>query len=98
MKKEIERRFLVDSSKLPYLKKGKLLTQGYLSELKKSDDPLIRVRTEGKKAFLTIKLVESPLTRLEFEYPIKITEAQKLLDNCLFQVQKIRYNLKIGKH
>ncbi len=98
MKTEIERRFLVESKKLPQLKRGKLLTQGYLTKLRDETEPIVRVRVEGKRALLTIKLFESILSKKEFEYPIPIKEAEILLENCFASVQKIRYPVKIGKH
>ena len=98
MKKEIERRFLVDQEKLPKLTHGKLLTQGYLSRLQKPEDPLIRVRIEGKKSYLTIKLFQTDLTKQEFEYEIPLSEGEKLVNDCLAVVQKIRYNLTIASH
>lgn len=98
MKTEIERRFLVDSSKLPVLKRGKLLTQGYLTKLKVESEPIVRVRIEAKKAFLTIKLFESTLSKKEFEYSIPLNDGEELLKNCFASVQKIRYSLKIEKH
>lgn len=98
MKKEIERRFLVNEKKLPNLVRGKLITQGYLSKLQQSTSPLVRVRTEGKRAYLTIKLFRTELTKDEFEYTIPLNEAEKLLENCVASVQKIRYSLHIGEH
>ena len=54
-KEEIERKFRVDSAKLPPLPGGARLVQGYLSF-----KPNVRVRTEeaacgARKAYLTIK-------------------------------------------
>jgi adenylate cyclase len=95
MKKEIERRFLVDTTKLPELTRGLLITQGYLSSLRNVTDPLVRVRTENKRAFLTIKIFETELTQAEFEYPIPLKEAQSLLNSALSSVQKIRYTLRV---
>ena len=98
MKKEIERRFLVNEGKLPVLTHGKLITQGYLAELENGKSPIVRVRTENKKAYLTIKLFRSELTKEEFEYSLPLKEAQKLLDACLATVQKIRYFATINQH
>lgn len=98
MKKEIERRFLVDQAKLPKLSHGKLLTQGYLSKLQNPEDPLVRVRLEGRKSYITIKLFQTELTKQEFEYEIPLKEGEKLLDGCLAMVQKIRYSVSIASH
>ena len=100
---EIERRFLVDVSKLPSL--GDLpveaLHQGYLSK-----DPVVRVRlikgNTGRDehhcsgcttAKLTIK-GKGTLSRPEFEYSIPVTDAEELL--CLAKlgiIYKNRYTL-----
>ena len=98
MKREIERRFLIDSTKLPKLSHGKLLTQGYLSKLQNPEDPLVRVRLEGKKSYITIKLFQTDLTKQEFEYEIPLKDGEKLLGACLATVQKIRYSLTIASH
>ena len=98
MKREIERRFLVNSDKLPPLSRGKLVSQGYLSKLEKKDSPIVRVRIEGKKSYLTIKIFESELSKLEYEYKLPLREAEKLLESSFANVQKIRYNLKVYGH
>ncbi len=96
MKKEIERRFLVSENKLPSLTRGHLITQGYLVALDSPTDPIVRIRVENKKSFLTIKLFITELTKEEFEYPIPLKEAEKLLEACEWSVQKIRYTLQVA--
>lgn len=87
---EIERKFLVDRSRLPKrLPKGSKIVQGYLSVW-----PVVRVRIEdwgcGSEATLTIK-GEGTLKRDEFEYEIPIADARKLIKECGFRtVEKIR--------
>ena len=93
MAKEIERKFLVDTTKL---KPGPGVTfrQGYLSSVK---ERVVRVRTAGDKAFLTIKGITKGTTRLEFEYPIPLADANALLELCEKPlVEKTRYKEPAG--
>jgi adenylate cyclase len=92
MSKEIERRFLVDQSKLPKLRKGKRIVQGYFNQT----DPSIRVRIVENEAFLTIKSYITPLKRNEFEFKIPINEGKKLLTLTKAKVEKVRTHLKVG--
>lgn len=110
---EIERKFLVDPSKIPLADRsnGQRLAQGYLSA-----KPTVRVRlANDDQAWLTIKsepapAVEAaegdsirppsglPLGREEFEYAIPADDAKRLLALCLHSLDKIRYHVKVGKH
>jgi adenylate cyclase len=93
MAKEIEHKFLVQTSKLPKsLPRGKRLEQGYLCA-----KPAVRVRTiikgRRKRAYLTIK-GKGKRVRAEFEYEIPFRDAQKLLQLCGDLVlSKIRYDI-----
>jgi len=93
---EIERKFLVDTAKLPPLLNGKKLLQGYLVPR----TPSIRIRTSGNEAFLTIKGDSSNgITRSEFEYPIPLTDALELLKQCKgLLISKIRYEISHEGH
>lgn len=93
MAPEIERRFLVNPDRLPKLSKGRTQIQGYLNPSKDSTE--LRVRIENRKAFLTIKSFVNFLTREEFEYPIPLKDAQKLLLLTDKIVEKIRFYLKV---
>jgi len=75
---EIERKFLVDTDKLPPLTNGYAIKQGYI---KTPDDTTLRVRIRDKDAFLTIKGKSVGASRLEFEYPIPLQDANDMLDN-----------------
>ncbi len=92
MPKEIERKFLVDKTKLPPLPKPQRLVQGYIP----STHATIRIRIADDKAFLTLKGKTSGLTRSEFEYAIPLDEAEAMLEEfCLDTViEKKRYILK----
>jgi len=78
---EIEHKFLVKTAALPKkLPRGEKLEQGYLSI-----EPAVRIRiiTNGKRqrALLTVK-GRGLRERAEFEYPIPVVDARKLLELC----------------
>jgi CYTH domain-containing protein len=90
MKQEIERKFLVRRERLPKLRPGDELEQGYLSV-----DPVVRVRlrvapTGAQSAHLTIK-GRGTVERAEFEYSIRPNEARALLGICRRSLRKVRY-------
>lgn len=96
---EIERKFLVTCDKFitdAYTKHQ--IAQGYLNS---NPDRTVRVRIKGESGFLTIKGKNntSGMTRFEWETEIKLAEAKPLLSLCEKGViQKIRYEVKSGKH
>jgi len=91
MGKEIERKFLVVGEAWRKLAKGTLYRQGYLSTVK---ERTVRVRTIDDQGFLTVKGITVGATRLEFEYPIPVEDAQKLLEICEQPlVEKYRYKI-----
>ena len=88
MAKEIERKYLVDRSKIK-LENGVRIAQGYLST---DPEKTIRVRTKGDKAFLTIKGKTSGIQRAEYEYEIPTPDANELLLLCGNKlIDKTRY-------
>lgn len=76
MKQEIERKFLVDITRLPADLKWESVQQGYLSFT-----PQVRVRIWRGEGALTIKS-EGMITRDEWEYKIPVTDAGELLKLC----------------
>lgn len=92
---EIERKFLVDPSKLPELPKGTKLRQGYMPS---APGNVVRVRTADEKAFLTIKGKTEGYSRLEYEYEIPLSEAHEILDQLCEKpvVAKTRYVMDAG--
>ncbi len=90
MAQEIEKMFLVKGDAWKALATGKLYRQGYLSSVK---ERTVRVRIAGDKGFLTIKGVNTGVTRTEFEYPIPVEEAAAMLDGLCEKplVEKTRY-------
>lgn len=73
---EIERKFLIDKNKWKAKDDGTIIKQGYLSTDK---ERVVRVRTKGSAAFLTIKGKQEGIRRVEYEYEIPVEEAEELL-------------------
>ncbi len=94
---EIERKFLIDETKLPTLKNGYTIKQGYIQTV---DHTTVRIRVRGKEAFLTIKGKSQGATRLEFEYPIPLDDAEEMLTNLCHasRVEKTRYLIEHEGH
>ena len=78
MPKEIERKFLVASDDWrANADSGRELVQAYLAE---TDQAVVRIRiAAGAEAFLTIKSAAPGMLRDEFEYPIPVADAEKLI-------------------
>ena len=86
---EIERKFLVNTELWIPSTEGEKIQQGYLSI---GENSVVRVRTKGEKAFLTIKGNHKGITRTEMEYEIPVEDAKILLEMCLdHPVEKTRY-------
>ncbi len=96
MGQEIEHKFRVDISRWRPMGEGVTLRQGYLSTDK---DRVVRIRTAGPDAFLTIK-GPGHVSRAEFEYAIPFDDAILMLDQlCLPGViDKTRYKQELGGH
>lgn len=92
---EIERKFLVAGDGWRHLADGVPYRQGYLSSLK---ERVVRVRTAGPDAFLTIKGLTSGMSRLEFEYAIPLDDATRMLDTLCERplISKTRYRIPFG--
>lgn len=91
MGREIERKFLLlPGAWRPDPAGGIRYRQGYLSS---DPDRVVRVRTAGDRAYLTIKGRTSGITRSEFEYPIPLVDANALLANLCEPplIEKTRY-------
>ena len=85
---EIERKFLVDTSLWVPPETGEFIAQGYLNA---KDATVVRVRTMGENAYLTIKGATKGIARMEFEYPIPFADALELLKLTDKQLTKTRY-------
>jgi adenylate cyclase len=94
MGKEIERKFLVEGESWRQLATGVLFRQGYLNQ---DPERIVRVRTMGEQAVLTVKGPPRGITRLEFEYPIPLHDAEELLALCPRPpLEKTRYRIAHG--
>jgi adenylate cyclase len=94
---EIERKFLVRGTSWRTHATAVPLRQGYLCTGKTCT---VRVRTEGRRATLTVKGLRRGITRREFEYPIPVAEARAMLNGlCLRHlIEKTRYTVRVGRH
>ena len=92
MAKEIERKFLAHPRKWSELGPGKQIRQGYLSTVK---ERTVRARTVGDKGFLTIKGVNTGISRDEYEYEVPFKDATEILDNLCEKplIEKTRYRI-----
>jgi adenylate cyclase len=94
MATEIERKYLIKDDILNLPAEGNRIVQGYLwSEIGKS----MRIRITKGKGFLTIKTGTNPLSRLEYEYEIPMTDAEELLDQCDKKIEKTRFIIVVAR-
>jgi len=92
---EIERKYLVTGDAWKSVQPV-LLRQGYLNTDKTR---IVRVRTAGANAFLTVKGATTNVSRQEFEYLIPLEDAQEMLLLCADSiVEKQRYTLPVGNN
>lgn len=96
---EIERKFLVvsDTFKSEAFKNTRIV-QAFLNTDK---NRTVRIRIKGDDGYLTIKgkSSEDGLARFEWEKQISKSDAESLLDLCEEgQIDKIRYEVKVGDH
>lgn len=87
---EIERKFLVHSDRLPALPHGQSIQQGYICT---EPERVVRVRIADSQGVITVKGRTVGLTRLEFEYPVPLADAQHMLKHLCkgASIEKIRY-------
>lgn len=91
MAKEIERKFSMDLNFWSTDVIGVHYRQGYLAVTEKG---IVRVRTKGEVATLTIKSSGIGISRDEFEYQIPMDEAKLLLTLCENDIiEKTRYKV-----
>jgi len=93
MATEIERKFLVHKELLPALTNGQHLVQGYIPTAEKT---AVRIRIKGQQAWLTIKGANQGASRLEFEYPIPLEDAETMLQELCTggAIDKHRYEIE----
>lgn len=94
---EIERKFLVTGDTWrKEVRSARRLRQGYLAIDGKSN---VRVRTDGERAWITIKGPAEGFTRPEFEYEVAAGDAEGLLSLCRGRVvDKTRHLVPAGVH
>jgi len=90
MPTEIERKFLIDPSKLPAPSSPVFMQQGYLSK-----DPWVRIRVTDTYAELTIK-GPGNLSRAEFNYIIPKYEAEEMKPMLKGTLSKNRHSVVVG--
>ena len=97
MSVEIERKFRVDPAQLPDLDGGERIVQGYILTQSKT---AVRIRIRGKAAYLTIKGETRGTARLEFEYPIPLSDAEQMLQQLCDgpTIDKTRYEISYADH
>lgn len=95
MAREIERKFLlVNSDWKEQAYKKTHLAQAYLNDIsKKGSKSSIRVRIEGEEANFNIKSLEIGMSRDEYEYPISLEDATKMIKTLAVGpvLEKYRY-------
>jgi len=80
MGKEIERKFLVrDDSWKPSVEKSTHLCQKYIP-LAPGLSGVVRIRIAGDRAFLTLKGARKGIECSEFEYPVPVADAEKIME------------------
>lgn len=95
---EIERKFLVARDTWWAGVEGETrILQGYLAE---GGRATVRARIRGDAAYLTLKGPTSGISRLEFEYPIPVADAEILLRELAVSplIEKVRYRVRAGRH
>lgn len=93
---EIERKFLLRNDDWrAQADAGTAFCQGYLSE---SGPGSVRVRIEGQQANLNIKSATLDMSRLEYEYPIPLEDAQHMLQHVCIRpvIEKTRYYVQFS--
>jgi CYTH domain-containing protein len=97
MKTEIERKFLVEGNGWRPLAVEILYRQGYLNGDKQRT---VRIRTDGDRAFITIKGPVTGITRAEYEYEIPVADANIILEKLCEKplIEKIRHRITVGQH
>lgn len=95
---EIEKKFLVSNDSWRDAAEKQLkIRQGYLNSVEKSS---VRVRIEDDRANINIKGAVIGSSRLEYEYPIPVDDAEEMLDQLAVgpQISKIRHHVRVGEH
>jgi adenylate cyclase len=95
---EIERKFLVrDDSWRAGVTAQRRIVQGYVAH---SETVTVRVRVADTRATLTLKGASSGISRSEFEYPVPVDDALRMLDEFAVGpvIEKVRHLVPVGSH
>jgi adenylate cyclase len=98
MGREVERKFLVQRDRWnPGNIRPLRIRQGYLSL---DPERVVRIRAANDDAFVTIKGRTRGIERAEFEYPIPLVDADRMLDQLCLKplIVKLRYRIPYGGH
>lgn len=98
MAREIERKFLLQNDAWRRdASAGVRMRQGYLTQ---NGPCSVRVRVAGERAYLNIKSATLGISRLEFDYPIPLADAEHLLEALCVgaPIHKTRYHVMHGGH
>jgi adenylate cyclase len=92
---EIERKFLVVGDAWRAAGRPTRIVQGYLT---RDPERVVRVRTAGLSAFVTVKGITRGISRSEFEYSIPLADALEMLDQLCLKplIVKTRYEVDVG--
>lgn len=96
MSVEIERKFLVDKNlwNSSQATKAYGIIQAYVH---KDKDKVIRLRVRDDEAFLTIKGKTQGISRLEFEYSIPVSDAERMISELAPKcIEKTRYIIEFA--
>lgn len=91
MANEIERKFLIDFSKVN-VGEGSRIAQGYIPT---QDKTAVRIRIKGDIGLITIKGENKGMTRSEYEYPIPVKDAEEMMEELCSRpfIDKTRYEV-----
>ena len=93
---EIERRFLIKNDQWQeFITKKAFIEQGYLSHDLK--DWIIRIRFNGKSFKIALKKHIKNFTNYEFEYPIPLSDGEKIMSTLTNTIKKERFFLEIDQ-
>jgi len=97
MGREVERKFLTTSDAWRAGATGTRYRQGYIV-----NEPrvVVRVRSMGPRAVITVKAQAEGIARSEYEYDIPLADAEEMLDRLCGKplIEKTRYEIPVGAH
>ena len=95
---EIERKFLVSNEAWRAAASRRVrMRQGYLT---REGPNSVRVRIAGDEARLNMKSAEIGTTRLEFDWPVPLADAEQILDRLCHRplIEKVRHFVVVAAH